>query len=248
MSTKSLLRTAIAAVLMSTGLAAQAGTVAVQWLGFAAGSQNVTVGETNAGGNVSAAAGAFNVKIGADTFLTYCVELTQNASSSVLQYTLLDGVSYFNTNYKPSLGVSGATVVDRLGRLFTYLGGMTTPMAVGSTYSASEVSAAIQLAVWESVYEGNNALSVSGAQNDGTNKFTALTAGSAVRDYADFILTKASTVASQYSVSVVRYGEQPATGNAQDYILIQRVPEPASLALVGLALGAAGFASRRRRA
>lgn len=234
-----------AAALSSAALSAHA--VPVQWLGFAAGSQNVTVGETNAGGNVSAAAGAFNVSIGGQTFLTYCVELTQYATSTVLNYTPMDGVSYFNTNYVPALLVDGATIVDRLGRLFTYLGGMNTPTAVGPNYSASEVSAAIQLAVWESVYEGNNVLSVSGAQNDLSNKFTAVSAPGDVVAYANSILAGAANVVSQYSISVVKYGSQPSDQYAQDYILIQRVPEPATLALTVAGLLGLGVVRRRRR-
>jgi len=253
MKAKFIGRTFVAAALYVAAMSANATTVPVQWLGFAAGSQNVTVGETNAGGNVSAAAGAFNVSINGSVFLTYCLELTQNASSNVLQYTLLDGLTYFNTNYSPILGVTGATVVDRIGRLFTYLGGMNTPTIVG-TNSAAVVSAAIQLAVWESVYEGSNILSLSGAQNDATNKFTAVAANVDVVNYANFILGQSANVANQYSVSVVRFGQQPNTGDAQDYILLnripdqQRIPEPTSLALVALALGGVGFVSRRRKA
>jgi len=253
MKTKFFGRTFVAAALCAAAFTANAGPVSVQWLNFAAGSQNVTVGETNAGGNISAAAGAFNVNIDGESFLTYCVELTQYASTSALQYTRMAGSSFFDMNYTPVLGVNGAVVVERIGRLFTYLGGMQVPKAVGTQYSASEVSAAIQLAVWESVYEGDNPLSVSGAQNDLTNKFMAVSAPADVISYANLILAGAATAANQYSVSIVWYGTQPGQG-AQDYLLLERnpsrseLPEPASLGLVALGLVAAGLASRRRRA
>jgi hypothetical protein len=95
-----------------------------------------------ANGSVAASGGApaFNTNAGAFTgtlsgapgfdaspFTTYCVQLSQTFGwGNLLNYTVQGGSSYFNSQV-PALPSSGATVVDRLGKLFTWLGGVSVP-------------------------------------------------------------------------------------------------------------------------
>lgn len=218
--------------------------------GFAAGSVNVSVGATNQGGTVGAAAGAFNVTWGGASFFTYCVELTQNAAvNQTHPYTLLDGLSYFSTNFAPALAASAATVLDRLGSLFTAMGGMQLPVAgtLGSwNYTAAQASAAMQLAVWEIVYEGGEGFAGLSLHNGSFTEKTGTPTLNNVRNLADHFLASAAAVTEiRFDVGVL------ANGAKQDYLFITErpgrndVPLPGTLALAGL--GLVGLVSVRRR-
>jgi len=240
---------AAAAALASTAISAQAGPVSIK-VGFAHGSVNMTVGATNAGGSVTASVGAFNGLSGAsapyntDAFITYCVELTQNLSIGALHsnYTLMDGAVYFSRT-----AVGSTVVVDRLVNLFSFLGGIKAP-------TSRTESAAIQLAVWESIYEGNTAFgSVDGnVSGIGAGTFAATNNGTtlAAIDAANVILTGARnfTGPGLFSIQVL------SSSANQDLLVLTQlrdvgrvIPEPATLALTMAALLGVGVVTRRRR-
>lgn len=241
------LRLAAAAALCGSALSAQAITVK---LDFANGSVGMTVGKTNLNTDVSASVGAFKGMSGADapyntsSFVTYCVELTQyfSLNTTYTGYSLAGGSSYFG-GITPLLSVGSATVVSRLSKLFSSLGGVSTPANATN-------SAAIQLAVWESIYEGPTYGNVNRSLDDTTSGAFDATGSAAAINAANTILGNALayTGPNLFSVKVLTNSAQ------QDFLVLERdggggpqgIPEPGSVALSLAALGALAFARRRR--
>jgi hypothetical protein len=250
---KSLVNVGVAALLGGMAVAAQAAPLSMN-LGFANGSANMTVGKTNEGDPndyITASAGAFKGQTGAtapfntNAFITYCVQLTQNfyLNTTYGDYSLVGGNSYFSS-VVPALAVSGATVVNRLEYLFSSLGSNASP-------SSSTRSAAIQLAVWEAIYEGNNYGQV-GGYLDGGGTFGATGTASLVISTAETILSDAISYAAGGGAKLFALGVLK-NEQRQDFLVLEGggfqagVPEPTSLALAFGALGALGFATRRRK-
>jgi len=207
-----------AGLVSAAAMSAQAATLTLNSWTYGSG-QNVSVGSPTYNG----VAGAFTGTLtgagaqDANPFVTYCVQLTE--------------YFYFGNTYSDYAIQGGAsyfgsaTVADRLGRLMTVVGGVTP---AGFT---SALSGSLQLAIWNIIYDTDTSLEGGSFRN---NANTALNA------QANAWLSQVATTTSQYSVSVL------ARGGSQDFLMIQKVPEPATLALVALGLAGAGLARRRR--
>jgi len=229
----------------SCGLLAtlSAGTLAANvtvtgWAFGSGGGVNLTFGN---GGTYSGAAGGFTGSLvgtpggqyNSNSFLTYCIELTEGfgfSNNPMTQYEVVDGSSYFGNRYHD------AGRATALGNLLTYVA--ANP---GQVDSAAE-STAMQLAVWNLVYD--NDYSVSGGSFKDTSVFAtqanvllAGAAGVTSSNFSIFALERAGT--QDFLLGVLR-SDAPS-------LVLRNVPEPAGLALVGVALLALAGARRAQR-
>lgn len=158
------------------------------------------------------------------SLLTYCVEIFQTTSTSPQFYNLVDGITRF-----------GAERAEDLGRLFSAFDLWNADNVV-----STQETAALQLAVWEIVSETNT--SNGSLHFDlASGNFLASTQNPGTTALAQDWLNKLPGVSNFYEVSVYE------NATYQDQLVLNKVPEPGSMALMFGALAAMGFVARRRK-
>ena len=210
---------ALAATLL---VAAPAHAAAVNFSGFANGSQTVTLSLSapNAAITETVQAGGFLATLnGGPSFTTYCVDVYQflGFGTTYTDYNVVPGAAHAFANTHAATDI---------GKLY----------AEGNAVNSATAQAAFQIAVWEIAYETSSVYDLA----SGSAKFyggTADTSG-ALTLATSWLNALPGVTRSPYNLSVLE------SSGHQDQVTA--VPEPSTYLLMAAGLLGIGFVTRRR--
>lgn len=160
-----------------------------------------------------------NITLGIEGIEAFCVDIFDWLQSNH-QYVYESGTTFFSANPNPP----NPGAVDALGRLATN--------HLAESHASATASGAFQMAVWEIVNED-----LPNSWNVLTGDFKAVAADGAANALANAWLASNPTEANEATVNIYATTNEAPRSQA---LVVFAIPEPASLALIGI--GLLGFA------